>query len=164
MPHVGSQSGQLAWKTGLPARGSVIVLTTPKNLLTMVQIIALAVAVVICFILFGKEITKINVNPLIIILLGISLIMIAHEDGNTIQFGPMLMSSHWLPQMLGIVLVFLLIVIPGPRLTALIRAEKSTGYKTLATTLIGILVCVLVGMIAVMAASHKFAIPLLLNR
>ena len=130
----------------------------------MAPIIALAVAVAICFTLFRKEMAKVDINPLIIVLLGLSLIVLAHKDGSAVQIGPMLWSSYWLPQMLGIIIVFLLVVIPGPRLAALIRAEKSAGFKTLASTVIGILVCVLVGMIAVMAASHQFAIPLLLNR
>ena len=130
----------------------------------MAQIIALAVAVLVCFALFGKEVTKLNVNPVIIVLLGLALVMLIHQGGNTVQLGPLLWNSYWLPQMLGIIIVFLLVVIPGPRLSALIKAEKSAGFKTLASAVIGILVCVLVGLIAVMAASHQFAIPLLLNR
>jgi hypothetical protein len=130
----------------------------------MAQIIALAVAVLICFALFGKEVTKLSVNPLIIILLSFALVMLMQPDGNALELGPMVWSSHWLPQMLAILTVFLLVVVPGPRLSALIRAEKSAGFKTLTSAVIGILVCVLVGMIAVTAASHKFAIPLLLNR
>jgi hypothetical protein len=153
-----------ATRWGPAVGGPVIVRMSLKNKISMAQIIALAVAVLICFALFGKEVTKLNVNPLIIILLAFALVMLMHQDGNTVQLGELVWSSHWLPQMLAIIIVFLLIMVPGPRLSALIKAEKSAGFKTLTSAVIGILVCVLVGMIAVMAASQKFAIPLLLNR
>src|SRR5215213_7177406 len=122
----------------------------------MAPIIAIVIAVAICFALFRREISKLDINPLIAALLAIGLIVLAHNGGNTVELGPSLWSSHWLPQMLAIVIVFLLMVVPGPRLAALLKAEKSGGYKVLTSTLIGILVCVLVGMIAITATSHKF--------
>jgi hypothetical protein len=130
----------------------------------MAPIIALVAAIAICLALFRREVSKVDVNPLIAVLLGLALIVLAHNGGNTVELGPSLWSSYWLPQMLAIVMIFLLIVVPGPRLAALIKAEKSAGYKALASTVIGILVFVLVGMIAITAASHNFSIPLLLNR
>src|SRR5688572_32097452 len=93
----------------------------------MAQIIALAVAVLICFALFGKEVTKLNVNPLIIILLAFALVMLMHQDGNTLQLGELVWSSHWLPQMLAIIIIFLLVVVPGPRLSA---DRKSTRLNS----------------------------------
>jgi len=130
----------------------------------MAPIIALAIAIAICIALFRRELAKFDINPLIAVLLGIALIVLAHNGGDTVELGPSLWSSYWLPQMLAIVMVFLLVVTPGPKLAALIKAEKSAGYKALASTIIGILVFVLVGMIAITASSHQFAIPLLLNR
>src|SRR5689334_6364895 len=102
----------------------------------MAAIMALVVAIGVCVALFRREIARFDINPLIAVLLGVALIVLAHNGGDTVELGPSLWSSHWLPQMLAIVLVFFLAVMPGPRLAALIKAERSNGYKALASTII----------------------------
>jgi hypothetical protein len=129
----------------------------------MAPIIALVVAVVICLVLFPREVARRDLNPLIITLLVITLLMLTQGSGGTVELGPALWGSYWLPQMLGVVIVFLLTVVPGPKLLAMLRDNKSSANKALVSAVIGILSCVLVSLIAVTVASRSFTTPLFMN-
>lgn len=119
----------------------------------MAPIIALSVAIILCCVLFPEEIAKRDLSPLVVFLLVMGIVMLTHNDGNTLELGPALWKSFWLPQMLGIVIVFLLFVIPGPRLKAILK-EKA-AYKALPSMVIGILVCVLLGLITMTVSAYS---------
>jgi len=120
----------------------------------MAPIIALAVVIVLCFILFPKEIARRDLNPLVLVLMVIALLLLTQHHGKTVELGPALWGSYWLPQMLGIAILFLLYIVPGPKLMSILKEKGPTAYHALTTTLIGILVCVLIGLVTMTVSSH----------
>jgi hypothetical protein len=129
----------------------------------MAPMIALVIAVVICLVLFPREVAKRDLNPLIIALLVITLLILTQGNGDTVELGPALWGSYWLPQMLGIVIVFLFIAVPGPKLLALLKDYRSSANKALISAVIGVLTCVLASLIAITVASRGFVTPLFMN-
>jgi hypothetical protein len=129
----------------------------------MAPMIALVVAVVVCLVLFPREVAQRDLNPLIIALLVITLLILTQGNGNTVELGPALWGSHWLPQMLGIAIVFLFVALPGPKLLALLKDYRSSANKALISAVIGVLTCVLASLIAITVASRGFVTPLFMN-
>ena len=119
----------------------------------MAPIIGLAAVIVIAFILFHREIAKRDLSPLVAFLLVIAIVMLTHNDGKTLELGPTLWKSFWLPQMLSVVIIFLLYIVPGPRIIAMLKEKAHGAHHALKTTLIGILVCVLLGLITMTVSS-----------
>lgn len=119
----------------------------------MAPIIALTVVVIIFFLLFQREIAGRDLSPIILFLLVITLVMLTEQGGKTVQLGPALWGNYWLPQMLGLAILFLIYMTPGPRLLAILK-DKKTSYQALTTTLIGILVCVLIGLVTMTVSSR----------
>jgi len=123
----------------------------------MTQIIALTTVIIICSLLFRREIGLRDLNPLVVILLVLTLVMLTYNGGKTLELGPALWKSYWLPQMLAAVIVFLLIIVPGPKVMTLLKELKEKGpaaYQALTTAVIGVLVCVLLGLITMTVSSR----------
>jgi hypothetical protein len=123
----------------------------------MAQIIALTTVIVICCLLFRREIGIRDLNPLVVILLVLTLVMLTYNGGNTIALGATLWKSYWLPQMLCVVIIFLLIILPGPKLMTIVKELREKGpaaYQALTTAVIGVLVCVLLGLITMTVSSR----------
>jgi hypothetical protein len=119
----------------------------------MAPIIGLAVVIVLCFVLFPKEIAKRDLNPLVLFLLVIALVLLTQHRGKTIELGPALWGSYWLPQMLGIIILFLLYIIPGPKLMTILKEKGPAAYQALTRTVISILLCVLIGLVTMTVSS-----------
>lgn len=128
----------------------------------MILLIAIIVSLVVCLVLFPRQISRNDLNPLIVALFVVTLLLLSHGGGKVVELGPSLWKAYWLPQMLGIIIIFLLIVVPGPKLLQLLKDSKSAANKALTSTVIGILTVVLVGMIAVMVVSGPIT-PLFLS-
>jgi len=119
----------------------------------MAPIIALAVVVTIFFALFRREVAARDLSPIILGLMVLTLVMLTEHGGKTTELGPSLWGNYWLPQMLGVAILFLIYMTPGPRLLAILK-DKGTSYQALTTTLISILVCVLIGLVTVTVSSR----------
>lgn len=120
----------------------------------MAPIIGLSVVIVLSCLLFPGEVARRDLSPLVVFLLVITLIMLTQHGGRTVELGPALWGSYWLPQMLLMIILFLLWALPGPKLLTLLKDRGSKSYRALATTAIGLLVCVLIGVIAMTVASR----------
>jgi hypothetical protein len=120
----------------------------------MVHIVTLSVLILICSVLFRREIARYDLSPLVVFLLVLVLVMLSHNDGKTLEFGPSLMKSFWLPKMLTVVIAFLIFAVPGPKVVALLKEKVPTAVQALTTTVIGILVCVLLGVITLAVVSR----------
>jgi hypothetical protein len=123
----------------------------------MAQIIALTTVIVICCLLFRREVGMRDLNPLLMILLVLTLVTLTYNGGKTLELGPTLWKSYWLPQMLAAVIIFLLLIVPGPKMMTLMNELKEKGpaaYQALTTAVIGVLVCVLLGLITMTVSSR----------
>jgi hypothetical protein len=129
----------------------------------MTLVVSIVVALVICLVLFPREISRNDLNPLVVALLVVTLLILSHGSGKVVELGPSLWKSYWLPQMLGIVIIFLLIVVPGPKVLQLLKDYRSAAYRALTSTVISILTCVLVAMITLLVVSRGPVTPLFLN-